>query len=229
MPMNHISLKRLYHIEASNINMLQRLGSVNGIKRTKIEAFSAYVWKIMIGTIDQRHKKCKMGWLVDGRERMGRGKNSMSNYIGNVLSLTFGEASIQELKEAPISDIANTVHEAISKVNNEAHFLDLIDWIECHRPGLMLAKALLGQEGPAVVVSSGQRFPVTEVDFGFGTPLLGTVYTSIPRVGVGYMNQRLSAKGDGSWTVSAILWPELEAALLDDPIFEPMSASHLQL
>ncbi|ESW17591.1 hypothetical protein PHAVU_007G252100 [Phaseolus vulgaris] len=229
MPMNQISLKRLYHIKASSINMLQKLASADGVKKTKIEAFSAYVWKIIIGTIDQRHEKCKMGWLVDGRERMGRGENLMSNYIGNVLSVGFGEASIQELKESSISDIANTVHEAISKVNNEVHFLDLIDWVECHRPGLMLAKAVLGGEVPTLVVSSGQRFPVTDVDFGFGSPLLGTVYTTIPRVGVGYMNQRLSAKGDGSWTVSAILWPELEDALQNDPIFHPMSASHLEL
>ncbi|KAL1315873.1 coniferyl alcohol acyltransferase-like [Arachis hypogaea] len=227
--MNHISLKRLYHINASSINMLQRLASVNGAKRTRIEAFSAYVWKKMIGTIDQSHKKYKMGWLVDGRERMSRGRNSMSNYIGNVLSLALGEASIQELKEASISDIANMVNEAISKVNNEVHFSDLIDWIECHRPGLMIAKAVLGQEGPTLVVSSGRRFPITEIDFGFGTPLIGTVYTSIEKIGVGYMNQRQSAKGDGSWTVSAILWPELAAALESDPIFQPMSTSHLQL
>lgn len=231
MPINnHISHKHLYHINASNINMLQRLASVNGTKRTKIEAFSAYVWKIMIGTIDQsQHKKCKMGWLVDGRERMGGGKNSMSNYIGNVLSLAFGEASIQELKEASLGDIGDIVNKAISKVSNEAHFLDLIDWIECNRPGLMLAKAVLGLEGPTLVVSSGQRFPVSEVDLGFGSPLLGTVYTSIEGVGVGYMNQRLTAKGDGSWIVSAILWPQLVAALKDDPIFQPMTASHLQL
>ncbi|KAF7809514.1 omega-hydroxypalmitate O-feruloyl transferase [Senna tora] len=231
MPTNHISLKRLYHINASSINMLQRLASVNGTKRTKIEAFSAYVWKIMIGTIDQSYEKCKMGWLVDGRKRMGgRGsRNCMSTYIGNVLSLTFGEARVHELKEASISETAKIVHEAISKVNNEAHFLDLIDWVECHRPGLMLAKAVLGQEGPVLVVSSGRRFPVSEMDFGFGSPLLGTVYTSVERIGVGYMNQRQSGRGDGSWTVSAILWPELAAALEVDPIFQPMSASHLQL
>ncbi|KAL2993229.1 hypothetical protein AAZX31_10G097600 [Glycine max] len=220
MLMNHVFLKCLYHIEASSINMLQKLASVNGIERTKIEAFSAYVWKIMVGTIDERHKKCKMGWLVDGRERMERRKNLMSNYIGNVLCLAFGEASLQELKEASISNIANTVHEAISKVNIEDHFLDLIDWIECHRPGLMLAKAVLGHEGPTLMVSSGQRFPVKQVNFGFGSPMLGTVYTSIQRVGVG-------ANGDGSWTVSAILWPEFEAAIQDDPIFHPMFASHL--
>jgi len=232
MKMNkNISLKRLYHIDASSINMLQRLCSVNGTKRTKIEAFSAYVWKKMINTIDQKlHKKCKMGWLVDGRERMSGSKNSMSNYIGNVLSLAFGEARIQELKEGSLSDIGEIIHDAISKVSNEEHYLDLIDWIEFHRPGLMLAKAVLGQDdGPVLVVSSGQRFPVAEVDLGFGSPLLGTVYTSIERVGVGYMNQRQSGKGDGSWTVSAILWPELVDALKDDPIFQPMTTSHLQL
>ncbi|KAI9083928.1 hypothetical protein K1719_034186 [Acacia pycnantha] len=231
MPMNNITLKRLYHINASSIDVLQRTASAGGTKRTKIEAFSAYVWKIMIGTIDQSYDRCKMGWLVDGREQIGGkgSRNGMSNYIGNVLSLAFGEAGVQELKEASISETAKIVHEAITEVNNEAHFLDLIDWVECHRPGLMLAKAVLGQEGPVLVVSSGRRFPVTEVDFGFGSPLLGTVYTSIERVGVGYMNQRQSGKGDGSWTVSAILWPELAAALEADPIFQPMSASHLQL
>jgi hypothetical protein len=228
---NNISLKRLYHIDASSINMLQRLASVNGTKRTKIEAFSAYVWKIMINTFDQsKYKKCKMGWLVDGRERMSGSEKSMSNYIGNVLSLAFGSAKIEELKESSLSDISEIVHDAISKVSNEEHFLDLIDWIEFHRPGLMLAKAVLGQDdGPVLVVSSGQRFPISEVDLGFGSPLLGTVYTSIERVGVGYMNQRKSGKGDGSWTVSAILWPELVDALKDDPIFQPMTASHLQL
>ncbi|TKY59481.1 hypothetical protein E2542_SST16570 [Spatholobus suberectus] len=66
MPMNYISVKRPNHIKAASSNTLRRLASVNGVKRTKIEAFSAYVWKIMIGNIDQRHKKCKMGWLVDG-------------------------------------------------------------------------------------------------------------------------------------------------------------------
>ncbi|KAG5126753.1 hypothetical protein JHK82_027588 [Glycine max] len=192
MLMNHVFLKCLYHIEASSINMLQKLASVNGIERTKIEAFSAYVWKIMVGTIDERHKKCKMGWLVDGRERMERRKNLMSNYIGNVLCLAFGEASLQELKEASISNIANTVHEAISKVNIEDHFLDLIDWIECHRPGLMLAKAVLGHEGPTLMVSSGQRFPVKQVNFGFGSPMLGTVYTSIQRTHI--FNMQTNAK-----------------------------------
>lgn len=189
----------------------------------------------MAATIDDKiHDKCKMGWLVDGRTRMpmsinGYQNNSNINYIGNVLSLAVGEASLNELKEESIPKIANTVHDSISKVTNEAHFLDLIDWIECHRPGLMLQRIVLGRDAPGLVVSSGRRFPVAELDFGFGKPVLGSTYTSIQRIGVGYMNQRESAKRDGSWTVSAILWPELAAALEKDSVFQTMSAAHLQL
>lgn len=230
MPPNNILLKRLYYIDASCIRKLQELACINGKKRTKIEAFSAYVWKIMVNAIDKRHDKCKMGWLVDGRSRInGDHHDFMSNYIGNVLSLVFGEAKFTELKEGSISDIANKVHDSINEVTKEAHFLDLIDWIECHRPGLMLSRAVLGREGPALVVSSGRRFPVAELNFGFGTPVLGTQFSSIERIGVGYMNQRQSAKSDGSWTVSAILWPQLAAALEADSVFELMSAAHLHL
>ncbi|KAJ4951802.1 hypothetical protein NE237_028634 [Protea cynaroides] len=225
MPPNDILLKRLYHIDASSIDHLQTISSMEGVKRTKIEAFSAYVWKIMVKTIDESHTHCKMGWLVDGRTRMCEDPNSMSNYIGNVLSVAVGEARVVDLKQLPISTVAKMVHESIAKVTNEDHFLDLIDWIECHRPGLMLAKIVLGRGGPALVVSSGRRFPVAELDFGFGSPVLGTVSTTIKRIGVGYMNQRPSGKGDGSWIVSAILWPALATALESDPhhIFQPMS------
>ncbi|KAA8527989.1 hypothetical protein F0562_035142 [Nyssa sinensis] len=231
MPTTNILLKRLYHIDVSSINRLQRLACIDGSKRTKIEAFSAYIWKIMVRAIGESHKHCKMGWLIDGRTRMCKDQNLMSNYIGNVLSLGFGEASVVELKEGSISDVARIVQNAISQVTNEAHFLDLIDWIECHRPGLMLSKIVLGRGGPAVVVSSGRRFPVAELDFGFGSPVLGTVCSTIERIGVGYINQRQSARGDGSWTVSAILWPELAAAIESDSdhVFQPMYANHLQL
>lgn len=226
-------IKRLYYIEDSSIKHLQSLASRNGKKRTKIEAVSAYIWKTMVTAIDTKsHGMCKMGWLVDGRSRMHKKENQinpMSNYIGNVLSLAFGEASVGDLKQGSISDVASIVGEAISKVTNEEHFLDLIDWIECHRPGLMLSKVVLGQGGPALVLSSGRKFPVAELDFGFGSPVLGTVCSTIERIGVAYMNQRSSAKGDGSWTVSSILWPELAAALESDSIFQPITTTHLQL
>ncbi|KAJ0053048.1 hypothetical protein Pint_02560 [Pistacia integerrima] len=233
IPTRCILLKRLYHIDASSIRRLHKLACVNnnGKKITKIEAFSAHVWKLMAAAIDEGHEKCKMGWLVDGRSRLGgrQNQNTMANYIGNVLSLAVGEASVEELKQGSLSEIANNVQVSIAKATNEDHFLDLIDWIESHRPGLMLSRIVLGKEGPSVVVSSGRRFPVAELDFGFGEPVLGTMSSTVEKIGVNYLNQRQSAKCDGSWTVSAILWPELVAALETDSIFQPMCPTHLQL
>ncbi|KAF5195725.1 Anthranilate n-benzoyltransferase protein [Thalictrum thalictroides] len=231
IPANDISVKRLYHIDAKDIDRLQRLASAEGVKRTKIEAFSAYIWKLMATTVSEANTNCKMGWLVDGRTRMFPQTNSMSNYIGNVLSVAIGDASLIDLKQRSLSDVGETVHGAISKVTNESHFLDLIDWVECHRPGLMLAKIVLGKAGPCLVLSSAGRFPVAELDFGFGAPILGTVCSTINKIGTGYMNQRPSARGDGSWVVSAIVWPALALALESDPntVFQPMTTYHLGL
>ncbi|XP_057766811.1 coniferyl alcohol acyltransferase [Salvia miltiorrhiza] len=229
MPTISILLKRLYYIDYSNIDRLQRLANTNGKKRTKIEAFSAYIWQVMAKVVDKSHNNCRMGWLVDGRTRLSKNQNSMSNYIGNMLSLAFADSDIKNLKQGSIADIAEIVHKAITTVTNEAHFRNLIDWVECHRPGLMLAKSVLGLMGPTIVISSGRRFPVAELDFGFGSPVLGTACSTIERLGVGYLNQRQSARGDGSWTVSAILWPEMVEALELDPnhIVQPMNLNHI--
>lgn len=230
MPTISMLFKRLYHIDRSSIEELQRLASANGKQRTKIEAFSAYIWQVMAKVIEESHTNCKMGWLVDGRTRLST-KNSMSNYIGNVLSLAFAESDVKILKQGSIADVADTVHEAITTVTNEEHFRNLIDWVECHRPGLMLSKSVLGFTGPTIVISSGRRFPVAELDFGFGGPVLGTACSTIERLGVGYINQRQSARGDGSWTVSVILWPEMVEALESDPnhIVQPMNLNHILL
>lgn len=240
IPIHKILLKRLYYIDSSAIDKLQRLSSIHGKQRTKIESFSAYVWKVMARSLivdqtHQRNKICKMGWLIDGR----RTRIMSNNYIGNVLSLAFGEANVDGIEQGSLADAATRVHNAISEVtnHNEAHFLDLIDWIECHRPGLMLSKDVLGGQGngscptPTIVVSSGRRFPVMELDFGFGSPVVGTVCSTVERIGVGYINQRQSGSGDGSWIVSVILWPKMVRALESDPerVFQPMSAQFLQL
>ncbi|KAK4343650.1 hypothetical protein RND71_036744 [Anisodus tanguticus] len=76
------------YIDASSIDRLQKLASTDGTKRTKIEAFSAYIWKIMVKAIDKGHKKCKMGWLIDGRTRIcSNNEKALENYIGNALSI----------------------------------------------------------------------------------------------------------------------------------------------
>ncbi|KAK9142791.1 hypothetical protein Syun_012191 [Stephania yunnanensis] len=94
---------------------------------------------------------------------------------------------------------------------------------------MFLAKVLLGLGGPAIVLSDARRLLVNELDFGFGRPVFGSVYTTAPQLGAGYVSPQLSGVGDGSWVVFTILWPELVVALESDPnrIVKPMSATRL--
>ncbi|KAK9148540.1 hypothetical protein Scep_007297 [Stephania cephalantha] len=114
------------------------------------------------------------------------------NMFENMLSMAVGEASIQEVNHSRISSVVSMLHNAIAEASNEAHFLDLLDWIKFHRPGMFLAKVLLGLGGPKIVLSDARRLMVNELDFGFGRPVFGSVYTTAPQLGAGYMNPQLS-------------------------------------
>ncbi|KAF9621697.1 hypothetical protein IFM89_026590 [Coptis chinensis] len=95
-----ISVKRMYFIEASDVIKLQELASENGEKRTKVEAVSAYIWKVVAATLEESETHCNMGWLVDGRPRIV--SQDVSNLVGNVLSMAVGEASVEDLRQAKI-------------------------------------------------------------------------------------------------------------------------------
>lgn len=117
-------LKRLYHVDASSINKLQVL---SGGSRTKIEAFSSYLWKVMAtlggtgGGHDDDKISCKMGWVVDGRRRMD--DLLSEDYIGNVLSHAFGELTVEELKGGDMSQIATHAHTGNFRRNQRRPFL----------------------------------------------------------------------------------------------------------
>ncbi|KAE8723200.1 HXXXD-type acyl-transferase family protein [Hibiscus syriacus] len=84
-----------------------------------------------------------------------------------------------------ISDSAKNTHDAILKATNEAHFQEFIDWIECHKPGLMLPRFVLGREGPALDI---------DIQLLNCSPVLGMVSTAIKNSRAGYMNQKSSAR-----------------------------------
>ncbi|KAK9102797.1 hypothetical protein Sjap_020051 [Stephania japonica] len=219
-----ISLKRMFFIQGSHLNRLQQQASKGGRRATKIEAFSAYLWKILAESIKESDdiQSCKMGWLVEGRRWMV--SQNVTNLFGNLLSMAVGEADIQELKQAKMSQIASIAHDAIAEASSDEHFTNLIDWVEFNRPGMFLAKILAGFEGPAIVISSALGLPVKQMDFGFGSPVFGTQYTTIARLGAGYVGTQPTGLGDGSWLVFTILWPELVKALETDPnhVFKPV-------
>ena len=125
-------------------------------------------------------KICKMGIVVDEKRRLSSGDEDksamMASYIGNVLSIPFGEKMITKLKEKPLSWVADAVHDNLEGAATNEPFLGLIDWVEAHRSELALAKIYCSgsSEGSAFVVSSGQRFQMSKVDFGWGKPSMGS-------------------------------------------------------
>ncbi|CAA2986504.1 shikimate O-hydroxycinnamoyltransferase-like [Olea europaea subsp. europaea] len=161
-------------------------------KMTKLEAFSAFLWKMIAAGEFNRTNK-----FYENQAKL------IEPYFGNVLSIPFGEKNIEELKERPLSWIANEIHEFLESAVTKEHFLGLIDWVEDHRPEPWLAKIYCSgpsEEEPTVVVSSGQHFPVKKMNFGWGEPCFGMYH--FPWGGKsGYVMPMPSPKGNGDWIV----------------------------
>lgn len=226
-PLFHLQ-SRIYQISAFQI---QRLQSLAGPKRSKFESFSAVLWKLLAKAAKEDKKRCKLGIVVDGRKCLTKSsfmnkKISIDNYFGNVLSVPYSEASVGELKSLPLCEIANRVHACVESAANEEHFRGLVDWVENQRPQPAMCKVYSvtpsKTEEAAVVVSSGQRFPVTLMDFGWGRPSFGSYY--FPWGGsTGYVMPMPSATNDGDWIVFMHLSPKhLDSIEKDAPhIFKP--------
>ncbi|KAI4326002.1 hypothetical protein MLD38_031360 [Melastoma candidum] len=225
-------ISRIYHIPAAQLDKLQCLASSNGNKRTKLESFSAFLWKMVArsaqGSGDVKLLS-KMGVVVDGRSRL---KGDLSAYFGNVLSIPFGEGSAADLVKEPLSMTADRVHEFLETAVTQEHFLGLIDWVEAHRPVPGLAKIYCrgSEDGPAFVVSSGQRFPVSKVDFGWGRPVFGSYH--FPWGGsAGYVMPMPSPLGNGDWVVYVHL-PGKQVEVVEEEagqVLRPLTPAYLGL
>lgn len=226
-------ISRIYYITCEQLNDLQSLATFsasNGynIKRTKLESFSAFLWKMVaLSGAKDNFEITKMGIVVDGRVRLG---SQMSSYFGNVLSIPFGAERVNEVVEKPLSWVANKVHDFLEQAVTKEHFLGLIDWVEAHRPEPALAKIYSNgsDDGPAFVVSSGQRFPVSKMDFGWGCPVFGSYH--FPWGGnAGYVMPMPSPAREGDWVVYMHLFKrqlefiETEAA----NVFRPLTFDYL--
>ncbi|KAJ0021420.1 hypothetical protein Pint_32410 [Pistacia integerrima] len=230
-------ISRIYYVTKDQLNELQSLASPNGCRRTKLESFSAFLWKMVAqcGATDN-DKTSKMGIVVDGRIRLSQGDSYKSRlmdaYFGNVLSIPFGGQKIIQLMEKPLSCVANQVRAFLENAVTQDHFLGLIDWVEAHRPQPAVAKIYINgsDNGPAFVVSSGQRFPVSKVDFGWGKPAFGSYH--FPWGGdAGYVMPMPSPLGNGDWVVYLhLLKKQIEMIEKEaSDVFRPLTSDYLNL
>ncbi|XP_030476433.1 coniferyl alcohol acyltransferase-like [Syzygium oleosum] len=241
-------VSRMYYVTAAKLSELQQRACSNGSKRSKLESFSAFLWKMVaesssVATNDDNKTMSRMGIVVDGRCRlMSQGVDDkpapMASYFGNVLSIPFGEKRAMEVVEKPLSWVAEAVHEFVESAATKEHFLDLIDWVEEHRPVPAVARIYCKprseqeeEEGStAFVVSSGQRFPVTEMDFGWGKPVLGSYH--FPWGGeAGYVMPMPSPLSNGDWVVYLHL-SRSQVAFIESKaptVFRPLTPHYLRL
>ncbi|XP_076903990.1 coniferyl alcohol acyltransferase-like [Bidens hawaiensis] len=199
---------RMYYVRAESIERMQSEASTKEDKRSKLLAFTAYIWKLLAaGSNDVENTISRMGVVVNGRRFLTEinEKNSslFENHYGNVLSIPYGVAAISDLKKMPLHEIGNLVHGFVANTTNEEHFRGLIDWVELHRPTQAVAKIYFGHEkadGRAVVVSGGQGLPINDMDFGWGKPEFGSYYVPWGSR-TGYISPMPSATGNGDWVV----------------------------
>ncbi|XP_028069132.1 anthranilate N-benzoyltransferase protein 1-like [Camellia sinensis] len=236
---------RIYYVVSEELNYLQsQATSSNDIKRSKLVSFSAFLWKLIASAEKSKsesgsnsNKRCKMGVVVDGRGRLTLNNNikadhELEKYFGNILSIPYGEASVGELNAMHLSKVAELVHDCLEGAATEEHFLGLIDWVEFHRPEKAIVRVYCKEtdDETAMVVSSGQRFPVSKIDFGWGKPSFGSYH--FPWGGkTGYVMPMPSTSRDGDW----ILYMHLREKHLDfvesqaPHLFRPLTPAYLNL
>ncbi|KAM0000171.1 putative alcohol O-acetyltransferase [Helianthus debilis subsp. tardiflorus] len=235
---DHVLISRIYYIEGDQLSKLQLLASENGKRRSKLEAFTSFLWKIVALSMEDsgnHNKLCNVALAVDGRSRLSEGdgeekKTLMSSHIGNVLSMPYGSKRSQELKEMPLSNIATEVHEFLHTATNKDHFLDLIDWVEERRSQPLIAKAFASNE-MSVLVSSGTRFHTMEkMDFGWGKVVFGSCHLPSSRID-SYVMTLTSPTNSNDWVVYMHL-PTKQMNYIESHaghMFKPLNSNYLQI
>ncbi|CAL4992906.1 unnamed protein product [Urochloa decumbens] len=234
-------LERIYYVEARDLEMLREKASTGSRRASRVQALSAYLWKALAAQVAASKRvsgadaTCRMGYWVDGRFRVKSPKlqAAMRSYVGNVTPYVAGEASAEDLLRGSLADVAGMVRKAISSVDYDERIQEMVDWVEEHvrrKPGGMkvVEAASIGLGSPTISQTVWASFPL-DTDFGFGHAAMAMPTWPSERLCSGNLVVTAHPGGNGSWLVTAYLWPRLVKALeSDEPrIFKPLTADHL--
>uniref|UniRef100_A0ACD5ZPX4 Uncharacterized protein n=1 Tax=Avena sativa TaxID=4498 RepID=A0ACD5ZPX4_AVESA len=229
-------VRRNYVVEAADVDRLRAAASTSARRATRLEALSAHVWKLLAAAVGGADTHCRLAWLVDGRRRLDPAKYDkahVNGYLGNVVTYASQEAGVEAVTSSPLADVAAMAAAAIAEVFRQERYEELVDWMEARKGvfaegGKWTEAVGLGTGSPALVVSAFVPFRV-EGDFGFGDPRLVMPWVRPGRLGSAAMTVIRSPTGDGSWLVTARMWPRLAHAVDADPeaVFKPATAERL--
>ncbi|TVU22507.1 hypothetical protein EJB05_32210, partial [Eragrostis curvula] len=223
----------MYYIEASDIERLREEASLDGQRATRVQAVSTYLWKALAGVVaTTSDEHCRMGWWVNGRELVTEPslRAELRNYFGNVATFTEREVSVQDVLQMPLPDVAAIVRGTTTMTPEyDEHLQELVDWVEEHKNKRYIEAASIGLGSPAVIVEAFTSFAL-DTDFGFGHAALAVPAAVLtPRLCSGLVRLIPKPGCDGSWIVSAVVWPALATELeSDEPrVFKPLTAEYL--
>ncbi|KAG2609442.1 hypothetical protein PVAP13_4KG039500 [Panicum virgatum] len=230
-------VRRNYVVAAADVARLRAAASTPARRATRLEALSAHVWKLLAAAARGSDERCcRMAWLVDGRPRLDPSRfdaGTVRRYLGNVITYASREAAVDAVSSSPLPEVAAMAGAAIAGVFRSERFEELVDWMEARkgvfREGGKWTEAVgVGTGSPALVVSAFVAFRV-EGDFGFGRPRLVMPWVRPGRLGSAAMTVARSPREDGSWVITARLWPRLADAVDADPeaVLKPATAAAL--
>ncbi|KAM0918184.1 hypothetical protein ACQ4PT_008816 [Festuca glaucescens] len=149
-------------------------GLAGGPKTTRLEAVSAYMWKVFTTVVGSSDEKCRMAWFVNGRRHLTSTApaEAMRSYVGNVVSYAVAEESVEGIKRQPLQGIASMMRESIKSTDTDEHFQQLLDWVEDHKgkhgaTARYIEAATVGLGSPLLGLTSLTSFHL-DTDFGFG-------------------------------------------------------------
>ncbi|KAI4973916.1 hypothetical protein ZWY2020_041699 [Hordeum vulgare] len=232
-------IERLYYVEERDIAMLREAASTEGQRATRVQAVSAYLWKVLAGIVDaskllpEAEKRCRMLWWVDGRKRVSSPelRSALRNYAGNVTSYVLADEAVGTVLSKPLVEVASMVREAITSVNYDELYQDMVDWLEVHKPQKFIETSFIGLGSPTITQTVWTTFP-NDTDFGFGHAALAMpVDANLGRLCTGFLCVSAKPGNPGTWIISAFIWPRLAAALESDQqrVFKPLTAEYLGL
>ncbi|CAM0879335.1 unnamed protein product [Alopecurus aequalis] len=228
-------VERLYYVEGRDMARLREAAGAT----SRVLAVSAYLWKVLAGVVGtskvlaQEEKRCRMLWWVDGRHRLSSPETRalLRDYTGNVTAYVVGEAAVGTVLREPLAGVAAMAREAITSVDYDELYQEMVDWMEVHKPAKYFETATFGLGSPTLAQTFWSSFP-GDTDFGFGQAALAMpVHASLGRLCMGLLCISAMPADPATWIVSASLWPRLAAALESDQkrVFKPLTADYLGL
>eukprot|EP01018_Ginkgo_biloba_P006207 Gb_33595 [translate_table: standard] len=154
---------KLFSITGEMLNRLKHKATEDGRVQqcTGFEAVTALLWQAHATALETNlHKTSTVLFAVDVRPRMT--PPLPKEFSGNAVFPGYARATVEELRECPLSLCVQKVQEGIARVTDE-YVRSAIDWLEVYK-GVPCADR-------SIVVSPWKRLGFDEVEYPWGKPL----------------------------------------------------------